>query len=134
MEQPRPQPKASFTLFYFLFFATLAQLTGDWLSPPATDKQEESFDDKVEESAPHDSFWVSVGSALRWAPANADAFLPSLLRSQRPVENVMIVEEVSDDLLISTLSESTEDGGIETNPQSSEDRPLTYLQNSRASG
>ena len=113
MEQPRPQPKASHTLFYFLIFATSAQIIGDWLSPsPSQDTSDGS-----QEAAPMaddvSSSWASLGLALRWAPHNSDAFLPQLFRSRPPAEEVMIVEEVNDDLLISSLAESAPQGAKE---------------------
>ena len=109
MEQPRPQPKSSDTLFYFLVFATLSQFIGDWLSPaPNADETavDASVEDKEEISKRPESSWASLGLALRWAPAESDAFLPRLFRAEPPTEDVMIVEEVNDDLLISSLSES----------------------------
>lgn len=104
MEQPRPQPKASYTLLYLMLLASFSQLIGQFLDPIEPDSEE-----RPARVVQHKTYRASLGQLLRWTPESAEAFLPRLFRSSEGSTEEMQVEELDDELLISDLDLKTEE-------------------------
>jgi lysophospholipase L1-like esterase len=124
-EIPRPLPKASLTLLYFVSIAMLAQIWSRWVlvdlqqdvSIHDTEKhtgellandlkeQEKNTDSSLDHKVVNqDDLRFKIARGMNWAPKDVKQFLPKLFRPTSDIEEApMEVEDIDDEILLSEL-------------------------------